>query len=84
MGFCGIFEYFPRFEFFLLPNIVHARPHAGTDYLQGQGLEQLLIFHGCANGRFLFFHFGDLFGGNALPPPSTCFLEMGFQLRFSI
>ena len=29
MGFCGIFEHFPRFEFFLLPSIVHARPHAG-------------------------------------------------------
>jgi GrpB-like predicted nucleotidyltransferase (UPF0157 family) len=26
---CGIFEHFPRFEFFLLPSIVHACPHAG-------------------------------------------------------
>jgi hypothetical protein len=30
VGFCGIFEHFPRFEFFLLPSIVHARPHAGN------------------------------------------------------
>jgi hypothetical protein len=30
VGFCGIFEYFPRFEFFLLPSRVHARPHAGN------------------------------------------------------
>jgi hypothetical protein len=27
---CGIFEHFPRFEFFLLPNRIHARPHAGN------------------------------------------------------
>ena len=25
---CGIFKHLPRFEFFLLPNIVHARPSA--------------------------------------------------------
>jgi WD40 repeat protein len=30
VGVCGIFKHFPRFEFFLLPNIVHARPHAGN------------------------------------------------------
>jgi len=30
VGFCGIFEHFPRFEFSLLPSIVHARPHAGN------------------------------------------------------
>jgi hypothetical protein len=30
VGFCGIFEHFSRFEFFLLPSIVHARPHAGN------------------------------------------------------
>jgi hypothetical protein len=30
VGFCGIFEHFPRFEFFLLPSIIHARPHAGN------------------------------------------------------
>jgi len=30
VGFCGIFEHFSGFEFFLLPNIVHARPHAGN------------------------------------------------------
>jgi hypothetical protein len=27
-GFCGILKHFPGFEFFLLPNIVHARPSA--------------------------------------------------------
>jgi hypothetical protein len=25
---CGIFEHFSGFEFFLLSNIIHARPHA--------------------------------------------------------
>jgi hypothetical protein len=30
VGFCGIFEHFSGFEFFLLPSIVHARPHAGN------------------------------------------------------
>ena len=30
MGFCGIFEHFPRFEFFLLPSIVHARPRTAN------------------------------------------------------
>ena len=30
MGFCGIFKHFSGFEFFLLPSIVHARPHAGN------------------------------------------------------
>jgi hypothetical protein len=29
VGFCGIFEHFSGFEFFLLPNRIHARPHAG-------------------------------------------------------
>ena len=27
---CGIFEHFSGLEFFLLPSIVHARPHAGN------------------------------------------------------
>jgi hypothetical protein len=30
VGFCGIFKHFSGFEFFLLPSIVHARPHAGN------------------------------------------------------
>jgi mannose-6-phosphate isomerase-like protein (cupin superfamily) len=30
VGFCGIFKHFPGFEFFLLPNRIHARPHAGN------------------------------------------------------
>jgi len=30
VGFCGIFEHFPRFEFSLLPKRIHARPHAGN------------------------------------------------------
>jgi len=30
VGFGGIFEYFSGFEFFLLPNRIHARPHAGN------------------------------------------------------
>ena len=37
MGFCGIFKHFSRFEFFLLPNIVHARPHAGNANRWGAG-----------------------------------------------
>jgi len=27
-GFCGFFEYFSGFEFFLLPSRIHARPSA--------------------------------------------------------
>jgi hypothetical protein len=30
VGFCGIFEHFSGFEFFLLPSRIHARPHAGN------------------------------------------------------
>jgi hypothetical protein len=30
VGFCGFFKHFPRFEFFLLSNIFHARPLAGN------------------------------------------------------
>jgi hypothetical protein len=30
VGFCGIFKHFSRFEFFLLSNRIHARPHAGN------------------------------------------------------
>jgi hypothetical protein len=30
VGFCGIFKHFSGFGFFLLPSIVHARPHAGN------------------------------------------------------
>jgi len=29
-GFCGIFEHFSGFEFFLLPSRVHARPSASN------------------------------------------------------
>jgi len=29
-GFCGIFEHFSGFEFFLLPNRIHARPSASN------------------------------------------------------
>jgi hypothetical protein len=29
-GFCRIFKHFSGFEFFLLPNRIHARPGAGT------------------------------------------------------
>ena len=29
-GFCRIFKHFSGFEFFLLPNIVHARPPASN------------------------------------------------------
>ena len=29
-GFCGIFEHFSGFEFFLLPSRVHARPTASN------------------------------------------------------
>jgi hypothetical protein len=30
VGFCGIFKHFSGFEFSLLPNRIHARPHAGN------------------------------------------------------
>jgi hypothetical protein len=30
LGFCGIFEHFSGFEFFLLSSIVHARPAASN------------------------------------------------------
>jgi hypothetical protein len=30
VGVCAIYKHFSRFEFFLLPSIVHARPHAGN------------------------------------------------------
>jgi len=29
-GFCGIFKHFSGFGFFLLPNIIHARPSASN------------------------------------------------------
>jgi len=49
VGFCGIFEHFSGFEFFLLPNRVHARPHAGNanrwaDTCKAKGKEQHKIF----------------------------------------
>jgi hypothetical protein len=30
VGFCAVYKHFSGFEFFLLPGIVHARPHAGN------------------------------------------------------
>ena len=36
VGVCGFFKHFPHFEFFLLPSIVHARPHAGIPKERGQ------------------------------------------------
>jgi hypothetical protein len=30
VGFCGIFEHFSRFEFFLLSSRIHTHPHAGN------------------------------------------------------
>lgn len=35
-GFCGVFEYFSGFEFFLLPKLVHARPPASSNYCNYQ------------------------------------------------
>jgi len=30
VGFCAVYKQFSGFEFFLLPNTIHARPHAGN------------------------------------------------------
>jgi hypothetical protein len=30
VGFCAVYRHFSGFEFFLLPGIVHDRPHAGN------------------------------------------------------
>jgi hypothetical protein len=42
-GFCGVFEHFPRFEFFLLPSRIHARPSAST--LKGASRTQTVGQH---------------------------------------
>jgi hypothetical protein len=41
-GFCAIYKHFSGFEFFLLSNIVHARPAAGTDYCTCQVLREIV------------------------------------------
>ncbi len=80
MGFCGIFEHFSRFEFFLLPSIVHARPHAGTDYLQCQVFGMQFgksIFRRsvtAARAAVFFISRRDFpFFGNASPSPNSSF-----------
>jgi len=47
VGFCGIFEQFPGFEFFQLPGKIHARPHAGNAFI---GLFRLTPHVGSTTG----------------------------------
>jgi hypothetical protein len=42
VGLCAIFEHFPRFEFFLLPNRIHARPRASQHKTLGASLQNKL------------------------------------------
>ena len=80
MGFCGIFKHFSGFEFFLLPNRIHAHPHAGTDYLQCQVFGMQFgksIFRRsvtAARAAVFFISRQDFpFFGNASPSPNSSF-----------
>jgi hypothetical protein len=44
LGVCAIYKHFSGFEFFLLPNRIHAHPHAGNANRSAADLQNGVVF----------------------------------------